>query len=113
MTGVQTCALPIYRLSCPGEEEARPVARRSRVVWTEAALDDLDRIAQRIALDKPSAARKLVARGHREVGRLARFPDSGRVVAELPDRPYREVIVGPCRIFYRREGPIVYVVHVV
>jgi len=32
----------------------------AQIIWTEPALSDLDAIAEYIALDKPSAAMKLV-----------------------------------------------------
>ena len=34
----------------------------AKITWTDSALDDLDEIAEYIALDKISAARKLVQR---------------------------------------------------
>jgi toxin ParE1/3/4 len=44
--------------------------------------------------------------------RLERFPESGRVVPEFPDLPYREVIVAPYRFFYHVEGATAWVVAV-
>ena len=44
--------------------------------------------------------------------RLQRFPESGRIVPEFPDLPYREVIVRSYRFFYRVRDPIVWVVAV-
>jgi toxin ParE1/3/4 len=38
----------------------------ARLIWTEPALQDLDGIADYIALDKPDAARKFVRRGIRQ-----------------------------------------------
>ena len=48
----------------------------------------------------------------RTVERLRRFPDSGRLVPEAPGRIYREVVVPPCRVIYRREGTGVLIIHV-
>lgn len=73
------------------------------IVWTEPALQQLDDIAEYIALDKPLAAGQLIAQVFEQVDRLARFPDSGRVPPELPASVYREIVVPPCRIFYRSE----------
>ena len=36
----------------------------------------------------------------------------GSVPAEIPDLPYRQLVVRPCRIFYRAEADVVYVLHV-
>jgi toxin ParE1/3/4 len=44
--------------------------------------------------------------------RPERFHESGRVLPELPDLPYREVIVAPYRFFYRVAGDTVRVVGV-
>ncbi len=44
--------------------------------------------------------------------RLERFPESGRVLPEFPDLPYRDVIVAPYRFFYRVAGETVWVVGV-
>ena len=38
-----------------------------------------------------------------KIERLGIFPQSGRVPPELPNSVYREVVVSPCRIFYRED----------
>ena len=73
----------------------------AKIKWTDSALDDLDEIAEYIALDKIRAAKKLVQRIFSRVDLLSESPESGRVPPELEGKNYREVIVGPCRIFYR------------
>ena len=88
------------------------MARLVPLIWTDPALDELDEIAAWIALDDPGAARRFVVRALKAVERLRRFPESGRRVPEARDRTYREVIVGPCRIVYRREGAAILIVHV-
>lgn len=82
------------------------------VVWALPALVDLDDIAEWIALDKPEAARKLVQKVFHVVERLERFPESGRIPPELAETIYREVIVGPCRVFYRVDKEEVFIVHI-
>lgn len=82
------------------------------LIWTEPALSDLDAIAEYIALDNPEAARRLVARVFASIERLERFPNSGKRPSELPRSPYREVVVSPCRIFYRVAGESLFLVHV-
>jgi toxin ParE1/3/4 len=84
----------------------------ARVVWTEPALQDLDAVADYIALDKPEAARRFVRRVFDAVEKLAAFPKSGRVPPEIPDLPYREISVPPCRVFYRLERQSVLIIHV-
>ena len=84
----------------------------AQIIWTEPALNDLNEIAEYIALDKPSAAKKLVQSIFQTVQRLKDFPESGKKPEELPNTEYREVIAGPCRIFYRVKGDIVYILYV-
>ena len=89
------------------------MARRSpALIWTAPALDDVDEIAASIALDKPAAAASFVQRVLTAVERLREFPDSGRRLPELRGTRYREMIVPPIRIVYRREGGAILIVHV-
>jgi toxin ParE1/3/4 len=82
------------------------------VIWTEPALNDLDAIADYIALDNPVAARELVQRVFRHVGQLIAHPDSGSKPQELRGWRYRQIVQPPCRIFYRRDRDTVYVLYV-
>ncbi|MCD2448849.1 type II toxin-antitoxin system RelE/ParE family toxin [Methylicorpusculum oleiharenae] len=73
----------------------------AQIIWTESALSDLDDIAEYIALDKVEAACRLVKHVFKNVGELEHFPELGRKPPELENSTYREIIVNPCRIFYR------------
>ncbi|MEM6485276.1 MAG: type II toxin-antitoxin system RelE/ParE family toxin [Pseudomonadota bacterium] len=84
----------------------------ARLVWTEPALTDLDEIAEYIALENPAAAARLVKSVFSAVERLQRYPGSGKVPSELPGSRYREVVSGPCRIFYRHDKPRVLILYV-
>jgi toxin ParE1/3/4 len=84
----------------------------AKVIWTESALSELDLIAQYISLDKPSAAKKLVKAVLHKVKQLELFPESGRKPAEISHLNYLEIIVKPCRIFYRIDGNKVYIVYI-
>lgn len=84
----------------------------AEVVWTEPALQQLDAIAEYIALDNPAAASELVQEVFDKTERLENFPQSGRVPPELPNSVYREVVVPPCRIFYREDEKRVLVLYV-
>ncbi|WP_040727777.1 type II toxin-antitoxin system RelE/ParE family toxin [Thiomicrorhabdus sp. Kp2] len=72
-----------------------------KIIWTDSALNSLDDIAEFIALDNSSAASKLVCRVMSVVDRLQDFPESGRLIPEIADLPYKEIIVNPCRVLYR------------
>lgn len=84
----------------------------AEVIWTEPALSDLDAIADYIALDDPEAAKMFVRNVFRHVGQLADHPKSGSKPQELKGWRYRQIVEPPCRIFYREEGPRVYILHV-
>jgi toxin ParE1/3/4 len=60
--------------------------------------------------DNPDAALKFRKRVESTLRRLPRFPDSGRLIPEFPDLPFREVVIRPYRFFYRRQNQIVWVV---
>jgi toxin ParE1/3/4 len=85
----------------------------AQIVWTEPALLEINEIAEYIALDKLEAAQRLVRNVFSRVEKLKDFPKSGRKPPELPNRTrYREVIVGPCRIFYREEKSKILIIYV-
>jgi toxin ParE1/3/4 len=84
----------------------------ARLIWTEPALQDLDAIADYIALDKPQAAKELVQRVVQHVEQLTTHPESGSVPRELKRSRYRQIIELPCRIFYRYDGKRVYILYV-
>lgn len=83
----------------------------AEVIWTEPALGDLDAIADYIALDNPEAAKVLVQTVFRHVRQLADHPKSGSKPQELKGWRYRQIVESPCRVFYREEGPRVFILH--
>lgn len=84
----------------------------AEVIWTEPALQEQDALAEYIALDNPAAASALVKDIFDKIERLENFPKSGRIPPELPDSVYREVVIPPCRIFYREDEQRLLVLYV-
>lgn len=84
----------------------------AEIVWTEPALEDLDEIAQHIALDKLNAAQSLIRAVFKRIDLLGQSPNTRRKIPELSPSKYKEVIVGPCRVFYRYIEDSVYILHV-
>jgi toxin ParE1/3/4 len=84
----------------------------AQIIWTEPALLDLNEIAEYIALDKPNVASQLVQKIFSKTDRLDKFPESGCKPPELKKSRYREIIVDPCRIFYRIEQEKVYILYI-
>ncbi len=74
----------------------------SAVLWAGPALRELEEALDYIAKDNPEAAEQMGRKVHAAVGRLAEFPDSGRVVPELGGQSLREVIHGAFRVIYER-----------
>jgi len=77
------------------------------VIWTDSAVDALNEVAEFIAIDNVNAARKLVQRVMTSTDRLHQFPESGRIIPEIAELPYRELIVNPCRILYKYHQNVV------
>ncbi len=84
----------------------------AEIVRTTPALDQLEEVAEYIALDKPDAASGFMKQVFSTVDRLAEFPDSGHVPPEMPNSVYRELYVRPCHIFYRHAADVVLILHV-
>ena len=78
-----------------------------KVLWSPLALDRAGEIADYIAQDSGSAARKWVESIFAKVKRLGKFPESGRSVPEIKRPDIREIIHGNYRIVYRvRQGHV-------
>ena len=84
----------------------------AEIVWTEPALNDLDKIAEYIAVSNLVAAKKLVKEVFAKVDMLEEYLKSGKSVPELPSLNYRELYVKPCRIFYKFEDSTAFILHV-
>ncbi len=72
-----------------------------RIIWSPLAVDRASDIADYIARDKPSAAKKWVNTVFSKVEQLASSPEIGRIVPEINDTRFRELIYGNYRIIYR------------
>ncbi len=81
-----------------------------RVLFTPSAREQFLAALAYIAADDPAAARGLRDRAEASLSRLADYPESGRVLPEFPDLPFREVVVAPYRFFYRVKDDAVWVV---
>ena len=73
------------------------------IVWSPLAVDRASEIAEYIAQDKPSAAEKWINTVFSKVEQLKSSPEIGRVVPEIRNDQFRELIYGNYRIIYRIE----------
>mgnify|MGYP001554648177 FL=1 len=85
----------------------------AEIIWTEPAIENLNDIAEYIAVNNVFAAQKMVKKVYSAVNRLESFPESGRIPQEIPEFGYREVIINPCRVLYKVENNIIFILHVV
>jgi plasmid stabilization system protein ParE len=84
-----------------------------KVIWSQRALPDVERIRDYIALDSPAYAQPFIERLLYAARHLAQFPQSGRAMPEANDPSIREVIYQGYRIVYRLSPDFVEVVMVV
>jgi len=78
-----------------------------KIIWSPLAVDRVAEIAEYIAQDSPNSAEKWVESIFQVVERLEKFPKSGRVVPEIKQDDFREIIHGNYRIIYRLQNEIV------
>jgi len=83
-----------------------------KVRFTPSARNQFLSALAYISQDKPSAAVKFRNCTEKILRRLEDLPESGRLIPEFPDLPYREVIISPYRFFYKIKTDIVWIVAV-
>lgn len=74
------------------------------VVWSPAALEDVESLAEYIARDSEFYARAVVGKIVDVAGKLKDFPFAGRMAPELEDETIRERFVYSYRLIYRLES---------
>ena len=73
----------------------------ARLIWSPKSLRQLDEIAEYIAIDSPTQAKRVVQRVLAKAERLTTSPGIGAVVSEFPNDNVREIIVFRFRVLYR------------
>ncbi len=71
-----------------------------RVLWTDAALNQLEAVRDYLAQTSPAYARNVVERLLSRSEQLAAFPRSGRTVPEYEIDEVRQVVESSYRIIY-------------
>jgi len=84
----------------------------AQIVWSETALQELDNVADFIALDNPGAANRLVRKVFKQIDLLEDFPEMCPVPHDLRNSRYRHLVIRPLRIFHRIEDDIVFIVYI-
>ncbi len=76
-----------------------------KIKWSPLAIERAYEEARYIADDKPEAALRWLEGLFEATDRLQQFPDAGRVVPEIGDASYRELIYHRShRVIYLRTG---------
>jgi plasmid stabilization system protein ParE len=83
-----------------------------KVKFTPSARNQFLSVLSYIRKDKPSAAITFRNRAEKILRRLEDFPESGRIIPEFPELPYRELIISPYRFFYKIKDDVVWIVAV-
>ena len=92
------------------------MTRRYKVIWSNIAKQDLERIIKHIAIDSPANALKVLTKIKRKSAALYSLPERGRIVPELQEfniLQYREIIIVPWRVIYKVIGKEVFVMSVI
>jgi plasmid stabilization system protein ParE len=74
-----------------------------KIIWSPLAIERASEIAEYIAQDKPSAAENWINIVFSKVEKLISAPEIGRIVPEIRNDQFRELIYGNYRIIYRIE----------
>jgi len=74
-----------------------------KIVWSPLAVERASEIVDYIAQDRTSAADKWIHKVFSRVDQLRSNPEIGRIVPEINERQFRELIYGNYRIIYHIE----------
>jgi toxin ParE1/3/4 len=83
-----------------------------KVQFTPSARSQFLSALSYIRKDKPSAAVNFRKRAEKILRRIEGFPESGKIIPEFPELPYREVMMPPYRFFYKIKAAAVWIVAV-
>lgn len=83
-----------------------------KVVWTQAALADLDDILAYTAENYPSLVGPIETRIRAVVARIGRWPESARIVEQQPDVRVVPLLRYPYRVFYRIHESQIAILHI-
>lgn len=84
----------------------------AEIIWSLPALEDLDAIADYVALVNPQSAKLLVKRVTERIGQLKVSPNIGAIPTGLEETRYRILIEPPVHIYYRVEEETIFIVYI-
>lgn len=83
-----------------------------RVLFTPTGRRQFLEAVAYIYRDNPSASLSFRNKAEKTLSRLKKFPESGRLIPDFSDLPFREVIVRPYRFFYKVKDEMVWIIAV-
>jgi toxin ParE1/3/4 len=83
-----------------------------KILFTPTARLQFLEALEYIRRDNPKAAIDFRKKAEKSLSRLIKLPESGRILPEFPDLPFREVIVRPYRFFYKIKDNAVWIIAV-
>jgi plasmid stabilization system protein ParE len=83
-----------------------------KILFTPTARLQFLEAVEYIRRDNSAAASDFRDKAKKSLSRLKKFPESGRLLPEFPDLPFREVVVPLYRFFYRLKDETVWIVAV-
>jgi plasmid stabilization system protein ParE len=81
-----------------------------RVLFTPTGRRQFLEAVAYIYRDNSSASLSFRNKAEKTLSRLKKFPESGRLIPEFSDLPFREVIVRPYRFFYKVKNETVWII---
>lgn len=72
----------------------------AQVIWTETATEELVEIGEYLETYSVNYARLTIQKFYSRTAQLASFPLMGRMIPELDDERYRELLEGNYRLMY-------------
>jgi toxin ParE1/3/4 len=82
------------------------------IIWTESAGNDLIEIKEYISLDSELQAELFIEALYTKAQVLSQFPEIGKLIPELPNTSYRELLYKRYRIIYRFSGKEIFIISI-
>ncbi|NQV24618.1 MAG: type II toxin-antitoxin system RelE/ParE family toxin [Rhodopirellula sp.] len=83
------------------------------LIWSDAAVSDLESIAEYISRDSRAYAASFVRRIFAAAKSVHHMPESGGIVPEYNDGSLREVLVGSHRVVYSLHNSAIQIVAII
>jgi len=73
----------------------------AELIWTVKAVEQIEEIGLFIEKDSPFQARRVIQIIIKQANKLKEFPRIGKMIPEVQEDKYREILVFSYRVFYK------------